>query len=324
MMTPSQLADRIREGIIPILMTPFTADDEIDEGALRYQIQWLFEQDKHGDLVGFLYGGTNAEFYALSDEEYVRATRVIMDEVAGRVPVVAGAMAIGTRNTVEQAKRIQDLGVDALQIVNPYYITPTQEGALRHFEAVANAVEVGLELYNNPLTTHVYITADTVSRLLDLTGDTYVCIKEYSPTNYDFLQMIEQVGRRMIILDNNGPFFGHQVYAASLGCRSFMIQPQLMALGSDFMQAIRDQDTARLTDLSARTLPLHAFYNRVARDQVDAHIALIKAEMEYVGLPAGKPRLPVLPLQREAELKDELYRQLEAIGLKRGRPALAR
>lgn len=315
MMTPSELSQRIKEGIIPIVMTPFTEDGRLDEDGLRAQLQWLFAQDKHGDLVGFLYGGTNAEFYALSDKEYQTALRIIMDEAARRVPVIAGAMAIGTKNTIELAKRIQDLGVDAIQIVNPYYITPSQDGALRHFEAVARAVDVGLELYNNPLTTHIYVTADTVARLLDATGDKYVCIKEYSPTNFDFLEMVARVGNKIHILDNNGPFFAHQVYAASLGCRSFMVQPQFAPLAYDFMHAIWQENTARLEELSWQTLPLHRFYQELERTQPNSHIARIKVEMECLGLPAGKPRLPLLPLSDEARIKAELARLLARAGL---------
>ena len=315
MMKPRELWERIREGVIPIMMTPFTADDRLDEAGLRKQVQWLFEKDQTGELVGFLLTGTNAEFYALSDEEYMRIIRIVVDEVGGRLPVIAGAMAVGTTNAIELARRIQDLGVDGIQIVNPYYIYPTQDDVLRHLEAVANAVDVGLELYNNPITTHVYLKAETIVKLLDAVGDKIVCIKESSPTDLDFYRMVQLVGKKIHVVDNGGPFWAHQMWAAALGCRCFMFRPEWAPDAYAFSRAAKKMDIPAMLALAEKYHPLEEFVVRTAKERGGwTYLQITKASMEYIGLPAGMCRAPLSPLSQAEQ--NELTEILNTMDLK--------
>lgn len=315
-MTPKQLWERIREGVIPIVMTPYTADDRMDEAGLRRQIQWMIEQDTTGELCGILLTGTNAEFYALTDQEYMDNIRIVMDEVGGRLPVIAGAMGIGTKNTIELAKRIQDLGVDGIQIVNPSYIYPSQAGVIKHLVAVGNALEVGLELYNNPITTHTYLNADTVLELIEHLGDKVVCIKESSPTNYDYYRMIRLVGDKIHVVDNNGPFWAHQMWSAILGCRCFMFRPDWAPIAYEFSRAAKTMNIPAMLDISARFFPLEEFVAQKTKEEAGwMYIQLSKAGLEHMGLPAGQARPPLSPVSPATHA--ELGRVMEAIGLKK-------
>jgi 4-hydroxy-tetrahydrodipicolinate synthase len=321
-MKPRELWSRIRNGGIPILMTPFTDDNRLDEAGLRRQIQWLFEHDAHGDLVGFLIGGTNAEFYALSEAELLRVTRIVVDEVGGRVPVLGGAMAIGTELTIELAKKVQDLGVDGLQIVNPYYVHVSQEGVLRHLERVANSVEVGIELYNNPATSGHYLTAEKVLQLIEATGDKLVCVKELSPTMHDFVRMQRLVGERAHVVDNNDPFWAHQMFAATLGCHCFMFRPDTAQLAYEFLHAAKARNLAGMQAVVDKSFVLEEFHLKVAREEGGwTYLQITKAAMEHLGLPAGLCRMPMLPLKDEH--KRELGRILDELGLNPARYAPA-
>ena len=316
MMKPRDLWTRMKEGVIPIMMTPFTEDDRLDEAGLRKQVQWLIEKDRTGELCGLLVTGTNAEFYVLSDEEYLEEIRIVVDEAGGRLPVIAGAMAIGTKNTIEQAKKIQDLGVDGLQIVNPYYIYPSQRGVLKHLETVANAVEVGIELYNNPITTHTYLTADTVLKLLDSVGDKIVAIKESSPSDHEYVRMITAVGKRIHVVDNNMPFWAHQMWSAALGCRCFMFRPDWAPIAYEFSRAAKAQDFAEMTAISERFFPMEEFVVRKTREEGGwMYIQISKAAMEILGLPAGPARPPLMPVSEQD--KRELANIMESMGLSR-------
>jgi 4-hydroxy-tetrahydrodipicolinate synthase len=313
---PRELWTRIKEGVIPIVMTPFTDDDRLDEKGLRRQIQWLFELDKTQQLCGVLLTGTNAEFYVLSDQECMDEIRIVLDEVRGRVPVIAGAMAIGTKALVEQSKRIQDLGVDGLQVVNPYYIYPSQRGVLKHLETVCKSIDVGIELYNNPITTHTYVTADTAQRLIESVGDKIVAIKESSPTNHEYVRMILTVGKKIHVIDNNMPFWAHQMWSATLGCRCFMFRPDWAPIAYEFSQAARAMDLAKMAAISERFFPLEDFVVQKSKQEGGwMYIQLSKAGMEHLGVPAGPARLPLMPVSPED--KKELGRVMDRIGLSR-------
>lgn len=313
-MNPRELYEKIKQGVIPIMMTPFTSDDQLDEDGLRKQVQWLFEKDKSNQLRGFLLTGTNAEWYALSEEEFTRSIRIVVDEVAGRLPIFAGAHAVGTKNSIELAKKVQDLGVDGLQVVNPYYIYPSQEGVIKHLVAVAKAVDIALELYNNPITTHIYLPATTIKAVVDEVGDKVVCIKENSPTPNHFYEMVMTVGDRIHVIDNNGGF-PHMIWAASLGCRTFMFQPPWAQLAFEFSLAAQAKDFARMREVAARFRPISQFF-ATTEDATDGwtYIQVIKAAMEYLGMPAGEARMPLLPMS--AEKKQKLHRLIDEAGLK--------
>jgi 4-hydroxy-tetrahydrodipicolinate synthase len=132
-------------GILPPMTTPFTADEEIDEKALRAQARFMIEQGVHGIVSG----GSAGEGYALSTDELRRICAVTCEEVGDRMPVIAGIIVNSTRQAVERAKAVADLGVSALQITPVHYIyKPDEEATFRHFERVAGDVGLPIIVYN--------------------------------------------------------------------------------------------------------------------------------------------------------------------------------
>jgi 4-hydroxy-tetrahydrodipicolinate synthase len=145
------------------LVTPFQADESIDEAALRALVDW---QIKSG--VDFLVAcGSTGEAATLDEEEWLQAVRIVVDAAAGRVPVWAGCTHNSTRTLLRKATLLSQVrGVDAVLSANPYYNKPSQEGQFQHFLALARVVDpLPVVVYNVPGRTAVNLEPETVVRL---------------------------------------------------------------------------------------------------------------------------------------------------------------
>lgn len=156
------------------IVTPFLADESIDEAALRR----LIEHQIEGGVDFIVACGTTGESVTLSESEQTRLVALTVEAVAGRVPVVAGAGGYNTREVIEKIRRYEALGVEAILSVTPYYNKPTQEGLYLHFEAIAEASRLPIILYNVPGRTGCNLEPATVVRLAQ--HPRIVAIKEAS------------------------------------------------------------------------------------------------------------------------------------------------
>ncbi len=150
------------KGVYTAVVTPFHQDGSVDLEAYRE----IVEDQLQMGLDGIVPCGTTGEAATLSPEEHLSVVKACVEQVAGRVPVVAGAGANWTQKAVEMTRAIKELGVDGALQVTPWYNKPTQEGHYRHFMACA---EVGLPvmLYNVPGRTGADLLPATVKRLID-------------------------------------------------------------------------------------------------------------------------------------------------------------
>lgn len=148
---------------VPILM-PVTNeyDGKIDIARLRRHVSEIIDRG----VDGILAFGSNSEFYMFSDDEMIEATRAIVDEVAGRVPVMFGVGHIRTSQCVELARRAAELDIDAISVLQPMFITPTEQALYNHFARIAAAVpDTAVLLYNNPGLAGYPIAIDTIVEL---------------------------------------------------------------------------------------------------------------------------------------------------------------
>lgn len=150
------------KGIIVPIITPMHDDESFNEAQFRIEINRLIKSG----VSGIFALGTNGEVYALSEQEKLRILKVAVDEVKGRVPVYAGTGCIGTKETVEMSKKAEEIGVDALSVVSPYFVGVSQDDIYRHFNAVAKGVKLPILLYNMPARTGNNIGYQTVKKLM--------------------------------------------------------------------------------------------------------------------------------------------------------------
>ena len=173
-------------------------DESFNEAQFRIEINRLIE----GGVSGIFALGTNGEVYALSEEEKLRVIKVAVDEVKGRVPVYAGTGCIGTKETVEMSKKAEDLGVDALSVVSPYFVSVSQDDLYRHFSAVAKSVKLPILLYNMPARTGNNINYTTVKKLV-AENPNIVGAKDSSGNFDNTLRYIEDTGGQVSVLAGN-------------------------------------------------------------------------------------------------------------------------
>eukprot|EP00294_Goniomonas_avonlea_P001831 CAMPEP_0114558980 /NCGR_PEP_ID=MMETSP0114-20121206/10681_1 /TAXON_ID=31324 /ORGANISM="Goniomonas sp, Strain m" /LENGTH=290 /DNA_ID=CAMNT_0001744427 /DNA_START=10 /DNA_END=882 /DNA_ORIENTATION=+ len=164
------MADKWAGSFVAII-TPFTDDDKVDYEALGALVEWHIAEGTDGIVPC----GTTGESPTVSFEEHEQIIKFVIEKVAKRILVVAGAGANSTKEAVHLTQWSKDVGADAVLSVNPYYNKPTQEGLFLHFSAVA-AVGIPVILYNIPGRSAVSMTPDTVARLSKLPN--IVAIKE--------------------------------------------------------------------------------------------------------------------------------------------------
>lgn len=150
------------KGIITAMVTPFDENQKINETAARQLVDKLIGQGVHGLFIL----GTNGEFHVLSDDEKVEFAKIVIDQAAHRVPVYVGAGACGTQETIKLAQRMEAVGADALSVISPYFIAPTQQELADHYRKVAQAVNIPIIMYNIPKNTGINIEPETVKSLI--------------------------------------------------------------------------------------------------------------------------------------------------------------
>ncbi len=148
-------------GSIVALATPFTDKGEIDQAALRGLVDFHLEQGSNGLVIA----GTTGESVALSPAEFAGILDLVVAQVGGRIPVIAGTGSASTRRSVEQTLLAATHGADAALVVTPYYVRPPQRGLEAHYRAVADESEIPVILYNVPSRAAIDLLPQTVGRL---------------------------------------------------------------------------------------------------------------------------------------------------------------
>ncbi|MEZ5528508.1 MAG: 4-hydroxy-tetrahydrodipicolinate synthase [Porticoccaceae bacterium] len=152
-------------GSIVALVTPMMHDTlEVDWDGLKRLVEWHIEQGTDAIVAV----GTTGESPTLDVQEHMATIAAIVEDVAGRVPVIAGTGANCTREAIEWTQRAQQAGADACLLVAPYYNKPTQQGLYLHHKAIAEAVDIPQILYNVPGRTACDMLPDTVARLAEI------------------------------------------------------------------------------------------------------------------------------------------------------------
>jgi 4-hydroxy-tetrahydrodipicolinate synthase len=158
-------------GLTVALVTPFKSGT-VDEAALRKLVD--FHVESGTDCVSPV--GTTGESPTLTHDEHERVIAVVCEQAAGRIKVMAGTGSNSTTEAIRLTKYAKKSGADAALMVAPYYNKPTQEGFFRHFQAVAQAVDLPIVLYNIPGRTAKNIEPETIARIAEI--PTIVAIKE--------------------------------------------------------------------------------------------------------------------------------------------------
>lgn len=148
------------EGTGVALITPFV-NDEVDYPSIRKQVNFLIDQH----IQSLVVNGTTAENPTLTEEEQTQILKTVIEENDSRVPVIVGTGTNNTQKSIEASLRAKSLGADAIMLITPYYLKTSQRGLIKHFETIANKVQLPVILYNVPSRTNSTIEPKTVERL---------------------------------------------------------------------------------------------------------------------------------------------------------------
>lgn len=186
-------------GSIVALVTPMHSDGSVDYPALRKLVDWHIEQGT--DCISPV--GTTGESPTIPVDEHIEIVRTVVEQAAGRVPVMAGAGANSTREAIELSKRCQEVGADCVLSVVPYYNRPTQDGMVAHFTAIAEAIDIPVVLYNVPGRTVADMQVETALRLAQAPG--IIGIKEASGNIDRAAQIIRRAPPSFAIYSGDDP-----------------------------------------------------------------------------------------------------------------------
>ncbi len=183
------------KGILPALVTPFTDNGKsLSEDRLQNLVNHCIELG----VSGVVPCGTTGEFVNLTDEEKKRLIDIVVDEVNGRVAVVAGTGASGTIQALEMTKYAKDAGADAALVVTPFYLKPTDRGIYEHFYTIATEVDLPIILYNIPQCTGVWLTWQIVEDLAEISN--IVGLKDSSGELKYILAVLEKVRDKINVM----------------------------------------------------------------------------------------------------------------------------
>jgi 4-hydroxy-tetrahydrodipicolinate synthase len=180
------------------LPTPFK-NGAVDETALTI----LVNRNIEGGTSGLLVLGTTGEAPTLTDDEHHRVIKLVVDTTARRVPVVAGCGTNSTAKSISYAEHAKDAGADAVLVVTPYYNKPSQEGLFRHFEAINDAVDIPIILYNHPGRCVIELSVDTVGRLARLRN--VIGMKDSNPSIRRVIELRLALGRDFLLVSGDEP-----------------------------------------------------------------------------------------------------------------------
>lgn len=270
-------------GAITALVTPFR-NGEVDEEAFRAFIEWQIEQGIHG-LVPC---GTTGESATLSHEEHKRVIRICVDQVKGRVPVLAGAGSNNTREAIELTKDAQKAKADGALLITPYYNKPTQAGLVAHFKAIGEKVDFPLIVYNVPSRTAVNLLPETLA-VLKKEIPQVVGVKEATGDLNQVSRVLEFCGEDFMVL--SGDDFTALPSMAIGGCG-------VISVVSNFMPGkMAEMCNAALSGDMTKAKALHYAMSPLYRAAfLETNPAPTKEALAMMGRFPFEVRLPMVPL----------------------------
>jgi len=283
-------------GVYTALVTPLAENNRVDEKALRELVEFQIS----GGVAGLVPVGTTGESPTLTREETQLVIRTVVDQVNGRVPVIAGAGANSTEKAIEQVISAAELGVNATLQVVPYYNKPTQAGLIEHFSMIAEAADLPMVLYNVPGRTGVALQNESILTLAK--NPRIAAVKVACGNIPGIMDLISQVPDDFTVLsgDDNLTFpimtlGGHGVISVASN-----LYPQLV---SQMVSRCLSQDWEKAREIHYRMLP---FFKSLF---LESNPIPIKAAMAMKGYIKEFYRLPLCGLSTEH--RRELERIIE-------------
>ena len=285
------------------MVTPFRADRSLDEQTLRALIRRQLDAG-----IDFLCPcGTTGESPTLTRQEHLRIVEITVEEVRGRVPILAGAGGYDTREVIELIADLKALGVSGILSVTPYYNKPTQEGLYQHYRAIAASTSLPIVVYNVPTRTLVNVEPATLLRLAEIPN--IIGVKEASGNISQMANILARVPDSFLVLSGDDAI---SLPLISLGGRG-VISVVSNEIPAEFTELVRHA----LSGDFARARRMQRKYHALMEiNFVETSPGPVKFAMSRMGLLEPVWRLPMVPPQSSSQEKIENV--LESLGLLSG------
>ena len=281
-------------GIITPIITPFYRNKEqsINYEATKQLIEHLIKKGVNGIFIL----GSNGEFHVIDEEEKIEFAEKVIKMVNHRVPVYVGTGACSTKETIRLSKKMEELGADALSVITPYFLTPTEDELIQHFKAVAESVSIPIILYNIPKATGCNLSENVVAQLATI--DTIRGIKD-SSGNEDNLKAYAKIAKRedfdLLIGSDSKISLGYHLGASgAVAGTSNVITEVLVSLD----KALRNKEIEKAEKLQKDIDVLRGVL------KLGTVPVVMKRAVELAGIAdAGPARIPVLECSTEDDEK---------------------
>lgn len=274
------------QGSMVALVTPMNADNSLDWASLHKLVDWHLEQGTHAIVAV----GTTGESATLNVDEHLAVIKKIVDQVNGRIPVIAGTGANSTSEAVELTQAAKDVGVDACLLVTPYYNKPTQEGLFLHHAHIAQAVAIPQFLYNVPGRTGVDMKPETALRLAKVAN--IIGIKEATGDLERAKLLIDQAPADFAIISGDDATAVDLILLGGKGDISVTANVVPAAIARMCELALAG-NAAEARAINERLLPLHTGMF------VESNPIPVKWAVEQLGLIQSGIRLPLTRLSEQ-------------------------
>jgi 4-hydroxy-tetrahydrodipicolinate synthase len=291
--------DRFR-GSTVALITPFQNDGSIDRKRLRELAEWHIEEGTDVILVN----GTTGESATLSPAEQVEVAEIVVDQAAGRRPVLGGAGSNSSRVAAELSRAAEKAGVDGILSVAPYYNKPTQEGLFRHFQHVAAATSLPVILYNVPGRTASNLCAETTLRLAEI--DNIVGVKEASGNLSQVMEILRLRPDGFLVLSGDDAWALPLIALGADGVVS-VVANQTPGAFRELVDAALEGDWNKAREIHYRLLEL------MELNFVESNPIPVKTALAMMGRIEEVFRLPLVAMN-DAN-RDRLKIALQSLGL---------
>jgi len=286
------------EGIITALVTPLTDEEQIKEDAFGELIDFQIENG----VRGFFPLGTAGEGMKLSLEKRKKAAEIVVDRTNGRVPIILHVGTQDTEMTVELAKHAEDIGVDAIGVVGPFFYKPDTEGLIQHYKRVGEAVDLPLFVYNNVSGQGYNITVETFGKIAEASPN----VSGVKDTSYRVDQIQEYVhrfgGEYTIISAGDPLIFANFVVGADAHISA--ISNLVPEIPVQIYEAVKKRDYEKARELQFKLNDLRSALKR------GPYLTPYKEGLKLRGIDVGTVSSPLRPMNEgeRKSLKESLKR----------------
>lgn len=282
--------------VITAMVTPFNTQLQVDIDQLEKLINYLIEEQQSDSLVVC---GTTGESPTLTEEEKLNLFENAVRFARGRCKIIAGTGSNNTAKSIELSKKAEELGVDGILLVAPYYNRPTQEGLYQHFKAVADSIRLPVMIYNIPKRTGVYITAETTIRLSKISN--IFATKEASADLDEITKIVSQSADDFIVYSGDDQLTlpilsigGYGIVSVASHVKGKVIHEMISAFISG--------NVAKAAKIHAQ---LHPIFNGLF---ICPNPVPVKHALQLHGVETGGVRLPLTPgTDDEKRIISELF-----------------